>query len=153
MLIAFVFRIAIFVIKLLIVRPLGPSCSSLLCMGHGAWSKEPAGPQGHSHSEAAPSAGTWAPWFTEGKGRETEGVCLWEPGYGHPVRHLKEQKRKEGGGPWTWSWVGGQPSLQFHILGKSPEYQKNSNWNFQALTSRRRPEQNILLKCLLARLF
>lgn len=40
MLIAFVFRIAIFVIKLLIVRPLGPSCSSLLCMGHGAWSME-----------------------------------------------------------------------------------------------------------------
>lgn len=49
------------------------------------------------------------------------------------------------------------PSLQCHILEKSHKSLKISNLTFQVLTKvchpERRPEQNILLKCLLTKLF
>lgn len=136
-----------------------PSLGSPLCTGHGARS-----PQGHRDRPTQtlpPPTGTWAPQFT---GEEGEGVFVgrWKErgcdsqGVG-TLCTVSGKKQKQGGGLWTWSWVGGQHSLQCHILGKSHKSLKNPNLTFQVLTKiyqqERRPEQNILFKFLLARYF
>lgn len=133
-----------------------PSLGSSLCMGHGARRL-----QGHGDTPTLSLPSSTGTWVTSAGHRgvlcgEVEGVQCESQGIGTEGT-ASVRKREERGGQWSWSWVSGQLSLECYILGKSHWSLEISNLAFQVRTKvyqpERRPEQNLLFKCLLARFF
>lgn len=129
------------------------SLGSSLCMGHAA--KKLQGHRDTPFLSVPSSPGTWVTsvgdWGVLCGEMEGVQLCI-----GIECT-ASVRKRKECGGQWSWSWVRGQLSLECYILGKSHWNLEISSLAFQVHTKvyqpERKPEQNLLFKCMLARFF